>query len=94
LIASVNPATGETVRVFSPLTPVELEARLALEYRAFQIHRQTKFSQRAEQMSAAASVLEAEKDRFANIITLERGKPLEASLEEVEKVRGRLPLFR
>ncbi len=54
----MNPATGETVRVFSPLTPVELEARLALEYRAFQIHRQTKFSQRAEQMSAAASILE------------------------------------
>jgi hypothetical protein len=36
-------------------------------------------------MSAAASILEREKDRFANIITLEMGKPLAASLEEVEK---------
>ncbi len=81
----MNPATGETVRVFSPLTPAELEAKLECARKAFQSQRQTTVGRRAEKMLAAASILDAEKDRFGRIITLEMGKPLAASIEEVEK---------
>jgi len=81
----MSPANGETVRLFSPLSSAELEAKLGPAYRAFQIHRLTTFRVRAEKMLAAASILEGEKDRFARIITLEMGKPLRSSVEEVEK---------
>jgi acyl-CoA reductase-like NAD-dependent aldehyde dehydrogenase len=53
-IATINPATGETVRTFEPLTGAELEAKLSLPAAAFQHQRRSSFGERAEKMTAAA----------------------------------------
>ena len=42
-IATVNPATGETLRTFDALGPEEIERRLALAVTAFGQHRTTEF---------------------------------------------------
>jgi succinate-semialdehyde dehydrogenase/glutarate-semialdehyde dehydrogenase len=84
-IASINPATGETLKEFNPLDPGQIEAKLAKAAQAFERHRRTSFIQRAQRMMAAAQLLEQEKDRLARIITLEMGKLLGASIEEVTK---------
>jgi succinate-semialdehyde dehydrogenase/glutarate-semialdehyde dehydrogenase len=84
-IASINPATGETVRTFDALTESEIENKLALAAKAFQAHRRTSWSDRASKMLRAAEILETEKDKFARIMTLEMGKPLQAARDEAAK---------
>ena len=84
-IATVNPATGETLKEFAPLTADELEAKLALAAEAFAAHRRTSFAERAERMQRAAGILEARKEEFARLMTVEMGKPIRAAREEVAK---------
>src|SRR5205823_9043430 len=48
-------------------------------------YRRTAFSQRSELLEATAELLLLEKDRLAEIITLEMGKLFRASVEEIEK---------
>ena len=89
VIASINPATGETLKQFNALDPAQIEKKLAKAAHAFEQHRRTPFAQRAQWMMATAELLEQEKERLARIITLEMGKLLRAGIEEVTKcVRG------
>ena len=46
-IATINPATGETLRTFTPLTADELEARLQCAADAYRRHRRTSFADRS-----------------------------------------------
>ena len=55
-IASVNPATGETLRTFEPYDEVEVERRLALADSAFRSYRRTSFDERARLVRAMADV--------------------------------------
>ena len=82
---SLNPATGEKLNEFPVFDDAELEKRLARAERAFAQHRRNSLEARAELMIAVASLLEREKARFARIITLEMGKLLSASIDEIEK---------
>src|ERR1700736_4305022 len=88
-IASINPATGETVKEFPAFDDAEIEKRLQCAVKAFDNHRRQPFAQRAQLLMAAAAGLEQEKEKWARIMTLEKGKLLRAAVEEVEKcVRG------
>ena len=84
-IASINPANGETLHEFAALTPEEIEAKLAAAQRAFEQHRRTGFAERARCLRAAADILEQDQDALARTITLEMGKLLSASVDEVIK---------
>jgi succinate-semialdehyde dehydrogenase/glutarate-semialdehyde dehydrogenase len=85
VIASVNPATGETLRVFEELTDAQLEDKLGRAERAFQHHRRTGFADRARWLAAAAGILESERDRIGRIMTMEMGKPIGAARAEAAK---------
>ena len=84
-IATVNPATGETVKTFDALSVDELDARIARADEAFQSYRLTSFAQRAEWMRAAADILENEVDAIAAVMTTEMGKTLKAAKAEALK---------
>ncbi len=84
-IASINPATGEKLKAYSPFDDAEIEKRLKRARDASTKHRRTSFIRRSELMGATAELLLLEKERLARIITLEMGKLFSASLEEVEK---------
>ena len=84
-IASVNPATGETLRSFEPLPDALIEEKLALAASAFKDYRRTTFALRAGWMTRAAEILEEEKQSFARVMTLEMGKPLKAAGDEAAK---------
>jgi succinate-semialdehyde dehydrogenase/glutarate-semialdehyde dehydrogenase len=84
-IATVNPATGETLRTFAPLTEPELEARLECAAEAYRRHRRTAVADRARLMLRAAEILESEKDRFGRLMVTEMGKPLKAAVDEAVK---------
>ncbi|MDQ3802429.1 MAG: NAD-dependent succinate-semialdehyde dehydrogenase [Acidobacteriota bacterium] len=84
-IASVNPATGETLRSFEPLSGAQLEEKLERAAGAFREHRRTPFPGRARKMRRAAEILEAGKEEFGRLMTNEMGKPLRAAREEATK---------
>ena len=84
-IASINPANGETLKTFAPLTAAQLEEKLAQALETFQSYRHTSFAERSRFMIKAAEILESEKQEFARIMTLEMGKPIKAAVQEAEK---------
>ena len=84
-IATINPATGETIETFTPLTGTQVQEKLGLAQKAFQEHRRTSFADRAQKMRRVADTLEVDKEDLARTMTLEVGKTLRSSREEVEK---------
>ena len=84
-IATINPATGETLRTFDPLTADQLGARLECAAEGYQRHRRTGFAERARLMLRAAEILEGEKESLGRLMVTEMGKPLEAAIEEAAK---------
>jgi succinate-semialdehyde dehydrogenase/glutarate-semialdehyde dehydrogenase len=84
-IASINPATGETVKTFEPLTSDQIESKLSLAAETFREFRTTSFAARAEKMQQAAELIESEKVELGKLMTIEMGKPLKAAVAEAEK---------
>ena len=84
-IATINPASGETVRTFDALTEADLEARIERAARAFQHWRLVPVAERAAVVARAGEILERNKDRYGRLMTLEMGKPLRAAIEEAAK---------
>jgi succinate-semialdehyde dehydrogenase/glutarate-semialdehyde dehydrogenase len=84
-ISTINPATGETLKVFEALTESEVEAKLELAESAFAEHRRRSFEQKAAWLMRAAEILEAGRDKYGRLMTLEMGKPLKAAMAEAEK---------
>ena len=84
-IASINPASGQVLKTFEPLSAVEIEAKLRLAAEAFSKHRRVPFAERARMMVKAAEIIEAEKESYGRTMTLEMGKPIRAAVEEAAK---------
>ena len=85
MIASINPATGETLATFEPLAEAQLEDKLARATEAFRTYRRTTFGQRAAWLARAGEILDSERNAFGRIMTLEMGKPIEAARQEAAK---------
>ncbi|MFF4694740.1 NADP-dependent succinic semialdehyde dehydrogenase [Streptomyces chattanoogensis] len=84
-IATVNPATGETLKTFDALNPGEVEDRLVRAEQAYQEHRTTTFAYRRELLLAAADLLDADRETIARTMTTEMGKPLAQARAEAKK---------
>jgi len=84
-IATINPATGETIKIFEPLKDAEIASKLDLAGQTFEQYRKTSFSERSQWLKKAAIILQQEKADFAKIMTLEMGKTYKAAIAEVEK---------
>jgi succinate-semialdehyde dehydrogenase/glutarate-semialdehyde dehydrogenase len=85
MIASINPASGETLQIFDPLTPAQIEEKLARADSARLSYRKTALVDRAQWLLAAAEILESEQARLGRIMTLEMGKPIAAARAEAAK---------
>lgn len=84
-IASINPATGETLRTFTPHDVAAVEAKLAAAAERFRTWRHVPFAERRALMLCAADLLEAEAPALGRLATLEMGKPIRSAREEVLK---------
>ncbi|OKH99323.1 NADP-dependent succinic semialdehyde dehydrogenase [Streptomyces sp. CB02923] len=84
-IATVNPATGETLKTFDALDADGIEDRLARAEQTFRSYRTTTFAERGELLRNAAGLLEASQDGIARTMTTEMGKPLAAARAEAAK---------
>ncbi len=85
MIATINPATGETLMTFESLTEQQLNEKLQRASTTFHSYRRTSFADREPLMLRAAEILESEKNEFARVMTTEMGKPIKGAVQEVEK---------
>jgi succinate-semialdehyde dehydrogenase/glutarate-semialdehyde dehydrogenase len=92
-IATINPATGETLKSFEADDSTEVERKLALADSTFKSYRETTFKERAELVNKLADVFEKDIEEVARTMTLEMGKPIEQSRAEVKKCVGGFRYF-
>ncbi|MFI7341436.1 NADP-dependent succinic semialdehyde dehydrogenase [Streptomyces sp. NPDC050085] len=84
-IATVNPATGETLKTYDALSPEDVERKLALAAATFDTYRTTTFFDRARLLEQAADLLDADTPDIARVMTTEMGKPVAAARAEAAK---------
>jgi succinate-semialdehyde dehydrogenase/glutarate-semialdehyde dehydrogenase len=84
-IATVNPATGETLKTYEPLSAEALENKIARAAAAWQRYRLTSVQDRVGWLRAAADVLDRDAGTVAELMTTEMGKTLAAAKAEVAK---------
>ncbi|NES06789.1 MAG: NAD-dependent succinate-semialdehyde dehydrogenase [Okeania sp. SIO2F4] len=84
-ITTINPATGEILKTFEPITDAQIEAKLELAEKTFRQYRQISMTQRGEWLLAAAEILEKNADKFGKIMSLEMGKTLSGAIAEAKK---------
>ncbi|GAA2090303.1 NADP-dependent succinic semialdehyde dehydrogenase [Pseudolysinimonas kribbensis] len=84
-IATINPATGETLKTFEPHSAAQIEEILARADAANALMRATTFAQRSAWMHAAADLMDAELDRVAGLASTEMGKTIGTAKYEVTK---------
>jgi succinate-semialdehyde dehydrogenase/glutarate-semialdehyde dehydrogenase len=84
-IATINPATGKTVRTFEAFPAAKVNEALDRAAAAYREHRRTSFAERASRMRKAAIILDAESRELGQLMTLEMGKPITAGIAEAQK---------
>jgi succinate-semialdehyde dehydrogenase/glutarate-semialdehyde dehydrogenase len=84
-IQSINPATGDVLRNFQPLTPEATRSRIALAQAAFRANLEVPLEHRALWMRKLAGILEDEAAELAALMTVEMGKTLASATAEALK---------
>lgn len=84
-IMSVNPATGETIKVYTEHTEAEVKTIVTQADQAFAGWRRISVSERAAKMKAAAGLLRKHQEAYAKLAAQEMGKPLPQGRSEIEK---------
>ncbi len=84
-IASINPATGETLATFDPHSEGEVEQRLARAADTARYWRDVPVADRARLLADTAVLLEREKSALGRVMTLEMGKTHRSAIAEAEK---------
>jgi len=80
-----NPATGEAQASVGFASAAEVDTAVEAAKRAFQEWRATPLSRRAEVMFKLREIVDANRQRLAEVITLEHGKTLPDALGEVAR---------
>ncbi|HXE09787.1 MAG TPA: NAD-dependent succinate-semialdehyde dehydrogenase [Acidobacteriaceae bacterium] len=84
-IQSINPANGELLQAFAPIEDKVVQEKIALARSAFEAYAAVPLRHRELWMNKLASLLDAEKDELATLITSEMGKPIAAARAEIAK---------
>ena len=84
-IESVNPATGERIKVYEEMAPQQAAAAVTDAHEAWKTWRRTSFAERGRLMKKAAAILRERKSEFAMLMATEMGKPLKQGVAEAEK---------
>ncbi len=85
MIQSLNPATGQLLRRFDPLTPAAVEAKLALAAAAARTYAAESLEHRQFWMRRLALLLESDREDLATTVVSEMGKPIAGARLEVDK---------
>lgn len=82
---SINPFNGEKIYEFNELSSSELDDKIKVAHECYENWKNVSFKDRSKLMHKAAKELKNNKDKYAEIITKEMGKPISQAIAEVEK---------
>ena len=85
MIETRNPATGEKLAEYAPLTPSKVDAKLEAAQRAFGKWRISTVEERVALLGALGDAYEENEEKLARQASLEMGKTFATSKAEVEK---------
>jgi succinate-semialdehyde dehydrogenase/glutarate-semialdehyde dehydrogenase len=89
MFKSIHPFDQSLVAEYEVLSPSALDMRLSLSASAYRDWKKTSFEHRRERILKVATLLRANKDKYARLMTLEMGKLLSESAIELDKtIRG------
>lgn len=83
--ATVNPATGETLKTYNYLSRDQYQAAIQAAHKDYQEWRKTTFAQRRMVLLQVAGLLKEYKPKMAELMNLEMGKLLNEANGEVDK---------
>jgi succinate-semialdehyde dehydrogenase/glutarate-semialdehyde dehydrogenase len=81
---SRNPFTNEIVAEFPFLSDDEVKTKIEESWRSFRAFQKTDLASRKEKILRVAQLLEENPKKYAEVITLEMGKPINAALFEIQ----------
>jgi succinate-semialdehyde dehydrogenase/glutarate-semialdehyde dehydrogenase len=84
-ITTINPATGETLANYTPMSDAAIDATLEAATGAQRHWAAASFEYRSAALRSAAAELRNRKEALALLVTREMGKPITESAAEVEK---------
>jgi len=84
-IQSINPYTEKVMKEYSLLSDEDINRQIDQSRRAFNSWKNLTVPERADLVRKLGAQLRAEKRKYAELMTLEMGKPIKESLAEVEK---------
>ena len=82
---AVNPATGERIGEYEEHDDADIEATLSQAQETFEEWSDRPMREREELLASAGEVLREHKQRYAEMMTTEMGKPISQAVAEVEK---------
>ena len=84
-ISTTSPATGQVLKTYDPMSDEQIDGAIERADLAFRQLQGTTIAQRGEWLTAAADLLDAERDETARMMTTEMGKTYAAAKAEVTK---------
>jgi len=84
-VTAINPATGQTVKIYHETSAEEVTRAIEKAHETWKAWRQRPFAERAGLMRKSATVLRGRKAALARLMASEMGKPLKQGEAEVEK---------
>lgn len=85
VLVSLNPATEKILKKVNEWNIKKIDAQLVRSRQAFFDWRNTDFSERSDLVQKIADILRKNKQKYAQLITEEMGKPITQSEAEIEK---------
>lgn len=83
--ATRSPSNGKLMKRFKDLSDRELERKVRKSEEAFDVWKKNAYPVRGKALKAAANVLRSNKEEYAQLMTLEMGKPIQGARAEIEK---------
>ena len=84
-LSAVNPATGETIKTYEEMTPVEVGQAITQAHETFGDWKHTTFAERARLMQRAGHILRENAQAYGVLMAQEMGKPVKDGRAEAEK---------
>lgn len=84
-VKSINPYNGKIIEAYKTYSQKEVEGILNKAHQRFSEWKNVSFQERKKLMHNAANELKTNKQEYAELITLEMGKPITQAIAEVEK---------
>ncbi len=81
----INPNNGKIIKHFNEYTNQEVEQKLSQAENTFNKWKNLGFSEKSKLLNIAGKVLRENSKKYAEIISIEMGKPITEALAEVEK---------